>query len=105
MTGFMWPLQMDYGDPSKYSLISHVRHKTNASVYGTVSSTSTGMVFSQWKWPKSLPPRKDNDPPRTTSVKITHKPVDASIWNSFERITLQEFCEIETVDMANSSNQ
>lgn len=80
----------------------YVRHKTNPSVYGIVATGDEGMLFHQWKWPKSQPPRKESDPPRSTSVGVTTKPVDKSIWNSFESISMKEFCEIEAMDMVRS---
>ena len=85
-----------------HHLVSHVRHKTNPLVYGAVVSTYGKLYFHQWKWPKSPPPRKDSDPERTTEVRVTSKPVDESIWDSFDRISLKEFVEIETMDMVNS---
>lgn len=93
MTGFLWPKNVpDMGDPSAYGLVSHVRHKTNPDVYGAVCNTSNGMMFQKWKWNKGA-----------KEATITAKPVDDSMWDSFDRISLAEFCEIETVDMSKNA--
>lgn len=88
--------------PPNHILVSHVKHKSKPFVYGAVLDTEDGLVFHQWKWPKSVPLTPTTKIPRSTEVKITSKPVTDAIWDSFDRISLKEFCEIEGLDMVRS---
>lgn len=78
-------------DIEKAVFISHVVHKTNESVYGSIFKTDKGFLYIQHKWDKTA----GNQVPRVYAKEISKfKFVGNEFFDAFRFITVEEHSEL-----------
>jgi len=74
-----------------------IGHKENKSVYGALFKTEKGLLFQRHKW---IEINKNKSVPKFCSqIDYVHKIVNETIYNSFEIISNEEYCNRDFEDM------